>query len=253
MEANLGRDIIDYEENYANDVLGFEKYKVIYRRRKILEIMERFHSKNILEIGCGLEPLFCYVEGSRFTIVEPSDKFFENAEKLSCENKNVTCIKGFFEEKVNFLRGGQFGFDLIVCSSLLHEVPEPDKLLKAIRAVCNDKTIVHINVPNMYSMHRLLGVEVDIISNVFDKSEGNKRFQQNTNFDMRKLKDIVENNEMEVIEEGSYFIKPFSHKQMAEMLETKIINEKILDGLYNMTKYMPQFGSEIYVNCKLKG
>lgn len=91
-----------------------------------------------------------------------------------------------------------------------------------------------------------------ILSNVFDKSEGNIKMQQNTNFDMDKLKKMVESNKMKVIDEGAYFIKPFSHKQMKEMLAAKIINENVLEGLYAITKYMPQFGSEIFVNCKKK-
>ena len=48
-----------------------------------------------------------------------------------------------------------------------------------------------------------------------------------------------------------YFIKPFTHKQMFEMLETKIIDEKVLEGLYGMTKYMPNLGSEIFIEFKL--
>ena len=36
------------------------------------------------------------------------------------------------------------------------------------------------------------------------------------------------------------------------MMEKEILNESVLDGLYHLTKYMPEFGSEIYVNCKLR-
>ena len=36
------------------------------------------------------------------------------------------------------------------------------------------------------------------------------------------------------------------------MMDNGIIDEKILDGLYFMTKYMPDMGSEIYVNCRRK-
>lgn len=105
----------------------------------------------------------------------------------------------------------------------------------------------------MYSMHRLLGVETGILSDVFDRSEGNIRFQQHTNYDIQKLKTMVEENGMTVVEEGSYFVKPFSHRQMQDMMEKQIIDESVLDGLYKLAELMPQFGSEIYVNCRVKG
>lgn len=47
-------------------------------------------------------------------------------------------------------------------------------------------------------------------------------------------------------------MKPFSHNQMYEMMQSAIIDEKVLDGLYRLAEYMPEYGSEIYVNCKLK-
>ena len=245
------RDIKKYEENYSQDACGFEKYKIIYRRRKILEIINEFQPRSILEIGCGPEPLFCYEKDKEFTIVEPSVKFYENAKRLSHPNQNVRCIRGFFEEVAHNLQEEKIIYDMVVCSSLLHEVTEPKELLEAIKRVSGKETIIHISVPNMHSVHRLLGVQMELLSGVFDMSEGNNRLQQNTNFDMCKLKDMVESVGMQVEEEGSYFVKPFSHKQMEEMVEKQIIDDHVLDGLYKLTEYMPQFGSEIYVNCKI--
>lgn len=243
----MERDIKDYEEKYIKN--EFEQYKVIYRRRKIVEIIEQYHVENILEIGCGLEPLFCYInKGGYFVTVEPASQMYENAKKLSEKYKNVVCIKGFFEEEIGNLP--DVHYDMVICSSLLHEVNDPLKLLAAIKKVCGRETIVHINVPNMNSLHRLLGVEMNIITDKFEASDNNKKFQQNTNFDLEKLMCMVENSGLKVIENGSYFVKPFSHEQMNTMMQQNIIDEKVLDGLYSITKYMPQFGSEIYVNCK---
>ena len=44
------RDIEDYSKKYA--VPGFEKYKVFYRKKKLLEVINDFQPQNILEIGC---------------------------------------------------------------------------------------------------------------------------------------------------------------------------------------------------------
>lgn len=74
------RDINNYSEKYS--LHSFEEYKVQYRRKKLLEIIEAYHPKSILEIGCGNEPLFQYVEDVHFTVVEPSSDFYENAVNL---------------------------------------------------------------------------------------------------------------------------------------------------------------------------
>ncbi len=46
----------DYSER------GFESYQVKYRRKKVLEILNRYSHHCIVEIGVGLEPLFQYLD-----------------------------------------------------------------------------------------------------------------------------------------------------------------------------------------------
>lgn len=128
----------------------------------------------------------------------------------------------------------------------------PDRLLGAIRQVCSKDTMVHINVPNANSMHRLLGMEMGLLDDVHDMSGNNVDFQQNNVFDSDNLRKMIEDNGFVVVEEGSFFVKPFSHKQMYAMVEKEIINETVLDGLYKLGDYMPDFGSEIYVNCRME-
>ncbi|MCV3413760.1 hypothetical protein L8V81_03235 [Campylobacter lari] len=54
-----------------------------------------------------------------------------------------------------------------------------------------------------------------------------------------------------ILDSGSYFIKPFNHSKMSLCLENKIIDEKLLDGLYKLSDYIPEFGAEIFVNIKI--
>lgn len=245
------RNISDYSEKYL--LPGFETYKVFYRRKKLLEIIEKRRPENILEIGCGCEPLFQYVHNAKFTVVEPSDIFFIQMVALADKEKQrrVKCIQAFFEEIYTSL--SKESYDMIICSSLLHEVESPEKLLQAMAGCANENTVIHINVPNANSMHRLLGRAMGILSNIHDKSESNMDFQQNNIFDIDTLKKIVHENGFEVFESGSFFVKPFSHAQMYDMMQKGIIDDKVLDGLYSLGKDMPDFGSEIFVNCKVKG
>jgi hypothetical protein len=38
---------------------------------------------------------------------------------------------------------------------------------------------------------------------------------------------------------------------MNALLEAGILNEKILEGLYNISKYLPEYGCEIFIASKI--
>lgn len=191
------RDIIDYQEKYLEE--PFENVQVFYRRKKVIELLEKYKHNNILEIGCGLEPLYKYFNDyDKLVIVEPAPAFFEKLDPTY----NVIGIKGFFEEVVDQILELKIKFDYIIVGSLLHEVDDSQKLLKAIKCVCNQNTVVHINVPNAYSMHRLLAKAMGIIGDVYERSELQKTMQRRCVYDLAGLKDEVMKAGFRVVDSG---------------------------------------------------
>ncbi|MDC3391618.1 class I SAM-dependent methyltransferase [Candidatus Thioglobus sp.] len=245
----MQRDIDSYSKNYLENENSFEKYQVHYRRKNTLEQIQLYKHQHIVEVGCGMEPLFEYFDDFlSMTVIEPSDKFFRNAVEKSNKNLNVTLINELFENaQLNTKL-----IDFILVSSLLHEVPNVESFLFDIKSKCSEDTVIHINVPNSKSFHRLLGYKSGIINEPEEFSDNNRKFQINRIFNSLSLKNLVEKAGFEIINSGSYFVKPFTHQQMKLLLEQNIINEKALDGFYNMIEYLPDLGSEIYVNIKLK-
>lgn len=243
------RDIKDYADNY--NVPNFEDYQIKYRRKKILEILNKYKPREIIEIGCGMEPLFKFIDKSaydRYMVIEPSEVFCKRAIELAENNSKITIINDYFGTGSLELDNE---WNLVVCSSLLHEIEEPENFLNEIKKLCNKETIVHINVPNANSFHRLLAQCMGLISDVHEKSERNKIYQQNSVFDLDALCEIMREIGFSIIDKGSYFIKPFTHTQMYKLMSEKIIDEKVLEGLYNVSKYMPDYGSEIFVNARI--
>lgn len=121
----------------------------------------------------GMWPLFPYIEQyENYYICEPSETFAANAGKIAAdmELSDVTIYNGCLEE-VYKIWEEKLRFDFIICSSLLHEVADADLLLDVINKISDENTVIHINVPNDVSMHRLLAKEMGIINNVYDKSE----------------------------------------------------------------------------------
>lgn len=249
------RDISDYTEKYATDY--FEtRYMVKYRRKKILEIMDAHKPQHILEVGCGLEPLFKFYSAfDTCTVVEPSSEFCDNARSLA-ENlpSKIKILNVTFEDCTL-----DKNFDCVIVSSLLHEVEQPEKLLAAIINAASDKTLVHINVPNAKSFHRLLALKAGIIKDVHALSAQNKKFQQHSVWNIDELKEFIgevaikNNRRVEFESSGSYFVKPFTHAQMEQCLNNGVFGENVLDGLNDMIEFMPELGAEIYVNCRFIG
>jgi 2-polyprenyl-3-methyl-5-hydroxy-6-metoxy-1,4-benzoquinol methylase len=243
------RDINDYIKEYKS--YDFEQIQVVYRRKKVLERLNLYPHKNILEIGCGFEPIFQYIDDfDSMTVVDPGIEFIKHAKNiLKHESSNIRCIHGFFEDVIPEL--SQQPYDFILVSSLLHELESPDNFLETLKSVCSLNTILHVNVPNAFSIHRILASEMGLITDVFQKSENQRKFQQFSTFSIDSLKELLANRQFKIIESGSYFIKPFIHNQMNMMLTSNIIDSKILDGLYKLTKYIPEYGSEIFVDCQI--
>jgi len=225
------RDLLKYSKDFLN--LKFERVQERYRKKKVLEILNKYKPKKILEVGCGSDSLSNYYDGE-WVVVEPFCEFAKGV-------KNAKVIEGFFEE-VDI----KDEFDFIVISGLLHEVEDVDKFLSKLNQIARN-AVIHINVPNAKSFHKLLGVSMGEIDSIYDKTNTHIKLQQNMVFDMDGLVDLLQKHGFRIIDKGGYFIKPFSHSQMQKMLECGIINQKVLDGLYNL-KELEEFGSEIYVN-----
>lgn len=246
----MKRNLTLYQKEYNES--PFEKYQEQFRRRKVIKQLEARKPECVVEIGCGNLPLFKdFHEVKEWIVVEPGDEFFEKAKVDAPEN--VVLFNEYFEQSVEKILCLDKKIDYIVCSSLLHELEKPKELLAGIHRLSAEDTIIYISVLNAKSVHRILAVEMGLIPDIYTKSEQQKRLQQaDTVYDLVSLKAICEENGFTVVNEGSYFVKPFTHKQMQQCLDCEIFGMDLLEGLDRLITYMPEYGSEIFVECRRK-
>ena len=246
------RDLKDYQNKYKDE--PGERIQVKYRRRHVISIMERYPHRNIIEVGCGLEPLFLYyTDFDTMTVVEPGEMFYKNAEeKASQEHGKIRCVNGCIEEKVEIIKKEKIHFDYIVVSSLLHELEEPDALLEALHSIAYCDTVIHINVPNAYSIHRLIAKGMGMMSDVHNLSEQQKIMQRHAVYDIPSLCEYVTSHGFRIAESGSFFPKFLTGAQLDKALEKKIIDESIFDGIDSISEYLDKYGSEIYVQVQIE-
>ena len=236
----------EYERQYSGDE-WFEKVLVAARRRRVLESAARNPARHVLEIGCGMESLVSsWGPFEQFTIVEPVEEFCARARQAAPDGSEVTVLCGYLEEQTDAL-AERAPFDLIVASSLLHEVPDPRRLLVSIASLCSTSTVVHLNVPNVRSFHRLLALEMGQIADLFERSEMEKRFGRVTRFDRATLETMLHEAGFLVRHFETYFVKPFTHRQMEQIVDAKILPVEVIAALDRMAKYMPDLGCEMFV------
>lgn len=246
-KRNLVKYTLDYEK------LPFEPILINYRRKVILQNLDKYSANNILEIGCGLEPIFKYYNRyNSMVVVEPTDHFFQNALSMSSKfsDKNIRVINKLFEESINEIKA--IKFDFIIISCLLHELSDPLTFLQKLFDICDKDTIVLITVPNSNSFHRVLAVDSGLIKDEFCLSETQLQMQQSYTYNLPLLKELLDSQGFCIVDSGSYFFKPFTHFQMQQLIDFNIINEQILDGFEKIINRLPEWGAEIFVNVRKK-
>src|SRR4030067_1045317 len=112
------------------------------------------------------------------------------------------------------------------------EVEAPAKLIEAAKSIMGERSVLHVNVPNATSFHRRLAKSMGLIGDVKELSGRNVKFMHYHVFDAERLRKDIEAAGLVPVEEGGYFIKPFTHAQME--LVAADVGEKVLDGLFSL-------------------
>lgn len=247
------RDIRAYEAAYAS-TYDFESVQVRFRREAVLASLLSRRPRRVVEIGCGMEPLLPhYLAASGdaidwWVVVEPAPMFAEAARNAGRQSARMVVVEDFFGEAVAEQVVRDHGHaDFVICSGLLHEVADPMGLLHAIRKVMADDAFVHVNVPNAASLHRRLARAMGLIQDLETLSDRNLELQQHRVYSLATLQRDLQAAGLLPIEDGGILLKPFTHAQMAAMVEA--LGSDILPGLAVLGRELPELSSEIFVNA----
>jgi hypothetical protein len=131
-------------------------------------------------------------------------------------------------------------------SGVLHEMEDVAKVFDKLKGIGND-AIVHLNVPNRDSFHRMLGVRMGLIQNCASRSDFNIRYQIQKIYSMDDLKSLAQENKFKVLDSGYYGFKPFTHMQMRELFRNKFFGPEVVEQLYSASDLFGQYSAELYV------
>ena len=246
-DRNLG----SYQESYHD--FPFEPTQEFYRRKNLLFWLEdKGNLGNVLEVGTGRSSIFNHLESFlRGTVIEPIDDFLKVAKKDLSNKDNLDFFLGTFGEFV--LQPKVSGFNTVIVSSLLHELTHPNEFLHELKQMIEPRSSVFFIVSNRFSVHRILGVHLGVQKNLMEKTQTQIAMQQfSGSFSPNELTSILNKNGFEVKRLKSFFIKPLPHKQMQNLLDRGLITHDFLDTLDRISDHLPDLGSELIVEAKLK-
>ena len=248
----MKRDIEQYAKDFLQPDYAFEHILKKYRYQNILGFLKKYQPQHILEIGCATQSLFDFYHNFKtWTVIEPGEFFCQAIQQSAFyDEQKITIIQGLIEEKVAVLK--KQSFDFVIFCGILHEIKNQNEVLESIYKLCNEKTFIHVLTSNNESFHLLWAQKAGLIKSNVELTETGKRFQRFSTFNLKSLKEIVEKNGFEVLDSGSFFIKPFNHAKMVQLLESGILNEKLLNALNILSEDFPNNGAEIFLLCRKK-
>ena len=246
----MNKSIEDYESEYR--LLPFEYHQAQLRRQEHLAVLADLKPKRIAEIGCGMLPLFCdYDDFDLMTVGEPAKAFAENASTLRARHVKASAIRVI----PHFLEDVQIedeAYDLVFVSGLLHEVPEPRKILEQAIRLGGRECRFLITVPNAYSFHRQLGYRAGLIEDLTEISAQQLRLQQPRTYTPASLLDELAMAGLVPELKKTFIFKPFTHSQMQKILDAGILSLEQVNVLAGMSDLLPDAGSELLVIAKCK-
>lgn len=251
MEGERQREKSRDHEAYLREfnTLPFERIMEKFRLRKIHEIaLEDFLSdtKRVLEVGPGYTSLSSdlWID-SHWTLLEPSQELFIYNLKKFQNSQNIQIHNCSIEDYLDTCEASSF--DMVMLSSVLHELNDPINILTGISNILSENGKVLIVVPNNQSVHRQFGVVLGKLEDTNSQTETEKLMQQKTNYSISSLQELILKVGFKVVYVSTSFVKPNTHKRMQEWLDQEILSNQDLDYLYDLSFAFHPFNAEIYM------
>jgi SAM-dependent methyltransferase len=223
------------------------------RQDSMLRLLPSGDELAVVEVGCGADLLVERAaqthEFARWVIVEPNADFAAAARDQIGHDTRVQVVEAFFEDAAAETRvacGGSA--DVVICSGVLHEVSDPDALLRAAAGLLAADGQLIVNVPNAGSLHRRLALAMGLIADTAELSDRNARLGQPRVLDAAGLASLLVKAGFRVETSGGYLIKPFTHTQMAAI---PFLDDSIVAGLDRLGGELPDLASEIYAVARV--
>lgn len=198
-----------------------------------------------LEFGCCdgymtslIEPL-C----NSLTVVDGSKTFIDVARKRV--PNDVEFVHALFEEF-----NPNKKFDYIFATYILEHVTDAIGLLKHAHSLLSEDGLLFVVVPNARAMSRQIARNMGLIDDLFELTQNDINHGHRRVYDRTLLNRDIEAAGLEQVTHGGLLLKLLADFQMDKMIDTGIISDPQIEGLYKMGLEYPDFAGSLFSVCR---
>ena len=131
---------------------------------------------------------------------------------------------------------------------------EQNEMLKNCLQLLDSDGILLINVPNAFSIHRILGAYMGKLESIHSLTETQLIMQQiNPPFTPETLRVLLQNNGFQIESIFTVLPKLLDHKNLSDVIEAGLIDRYFLANLNKLAGKLDGFGSEIIAIARKNG
>ena len=126
-------------------------------------------------------------------------------------------------------------------ASILEHVLKPVPLLRHVKSLLKSKGEIHITVPNAHSLHRQIGLSMEMIRHLKQFSKRDHMLGHRRIYDQKELMQNVRSAGLRIKKISGIFLKPLANSQMESF------SDSMLEEFYRMGKQFPSICNYIYL------
>jgi len=212
-----------------------EEFDYFTKRLHVEVIGPWLHGDHVLEMGCATGELTSLMAplAQRYDVVEGSPR------NVAAAEARVPGARFFTSLWEDFAPDDLYSDILLICA--LEHVAEPVPILDRAATWLRPGGRMHVVVPNAGSLHRLVGVEMGILSRPDELSESDHRIGHRRVYDVHGLLDDVSAAGLRPRHWQGIFLKTLSNAQMLGW------DWALIHALHAVGQRLPDRCAELYV------
>lgn len=203
-----------------------------------LQYLSRGKSPRILEVGLGSGDV-------TLMLAENFDRVFcldSDKDKCSIISKRINDghQPEFICSTIEDAHLPRLSYDHILLQNMLEHFKDPVDVLSRLKGLFSPDGHIHISVPLANSLHRWLGIEMELIKDIDELTDSDKEFGHYRVYNLSLLRQHISLVGLKISYELPFYLKPLT----TDML--KALPMEIHRALYRLGQRFPEFASYIY-------
>jgi trans-aconitate methyltransferase len=216
----------------SNPDVEFDYY---FKRLQASALRPWLRGRHILELGCATGELTSLLRplADAYDVVEGSQ---QNIDAARSRVPSVTFVHSLWEDFES-----DRSFSDVVAFNALEHVADPVRLLKRARDWLEPGGRLHAVVPNGLSLHRLVGVEMGMLRDPLELTEGDRAQGHVRNYTIESLRTDIGSGGFDVVHWQGIFLKVVPNRQMLGW------DWDLIEALDRVARTFPEHSAELYV------